>query len=265
MPHVPSTLHRTPDMFVLLQSSFEAFGPAHNLAILLTFTLTAALTYHARRSRNRSDLMMIRRVLGSLLVLAVMLDPVLVLVRYGWTPQGWELVSDGALPFHLCDVVSILLALALFTGNQRLAEIGFLWGISGTLQALFMPTLAFGSSEVEFYVFFLQHGGAPMAAILLVWGLGITPESGALRRAILWSMGYLAVVMTINALIKENYGFLNAKPPIASIFDLLGPWPYYLLGLQAVAYTLYALLLKIAPGPPPQGDRDPPASSAKSD
>jgi hypothetical integral membrane protein (TIGR02206 family) len=236
-----------PVMFFLLQSSFEAFGPAHNLAILATFALTAAFTWHARRTSNGRSLVLIRRVLAALLILAVFLDPVLVLIRYGWNATGWELVAHGALPFHLCDIVSIFLALALVNGNQRLAEIGFLWGISATLQALFMPTLTLGPSEVEFYVFFLQHGGAPMAAVLLVWGLGITPQPGALRRAICWSIGYIVVVMALNALLGQNYGFLNAKPPIASLFDLLGPWPYYLIGLQAVAYTLYALLLKIAP------------------
>jgi hypothetical integral membrane protein (TIGR02206 family) len=39
-----------------------------------------------------------------------------------------------------------------------------------------------------------------------------------------------------------NYGFLRAKPPQASLLDLLGPWPWYILALDALAVVLFTLL-----------------------
>jgi hypothetical integral membrane protein (TIGR02206 family) len=153
-------------------------------------------------------------------------------------------------PFcYLCDVVSIILALALFTKNQRLAEIGYFWGLAGTLQGLIMPTLYFDYQEIEFYIFFLQHGGAPIAAVFLVWGLGLAPEKGAFRRSIYWSLGFLAIVLMINGIIGENYSFLCAKPGAVTFFDYMGPWPYYLITLQGISYTLFGFLLWIAPKP----------------
>ena len=56
--------------------------------------------------------------------------------------------------------------------------------------------------------------------------------------------------MTINVIIGENYGFLNAKPVVPTFFDYMGPWPFYLITLQVIAYSLYAILLKIAPSAP---------------
>lgn len=234
-------------MNILMERSFQAFALPHNLAMLVTLVVAIAVTMYARSGPDEKRLFQVRLIMGSLLLLAVALDPILTLVRYGLTDEGWELLLDNSLPFYLCDVVSIFLALALFTKSQRLAEIGYLWGLAGTVQGLVMPTLWFDYKEIEFYVFFLQHGGAPIAAVFLVWGMGILPEKGAFRRSVYWSLGYIAVVMSINGVIGKNYGFLNDKPAVETFFDYMGPWPFYLITLQLVAYTLYALLLRIAP------------------
>ncbi|MEO1856897.1 MAG: hypothetical protein ABGY95_05975 [Rubritalea sp.] len=77
--------------------------------------------------------------------------------------------------------------------------------------------------------FFLQHGGVPVTAILLVWGLQITPEKGAFKRALYWSWGYMALTMTINWAIGQHYGFLNGVPEVRTLFDYMGPSPYYLI------------------------------------
>jgi uncharacterized membrane protein YwaF len=85
-----------------------------------------------------------------------------------------------------------------------------------------MPTLWFDHGELEFYIFFLQHGGGPVAASFLVWGLGIVPLKGAMTRAIYWSLGYMVVVILINWIIGANYGFLNHKPAGGTPFDHMG-------------------------------------------
>ena len=35
--------------------------------------------------------------------------------------------------------------------------------------------------------------------------------------------------MLVNVLTGSNYGYLNATPPGASLLDVMGPWPTYLL------------------------------------
>lgn len=232
-----------------MERDFQLFSTSHNIAILMTVVTAIGVTCYARSGPDESSLKRLRYIMGGFLLAAVALDPILILIRYGIGGYGWEMVKDNALPFYLCDIVSILLAIALFKKNQRLAEIGYLWGLAGTTQGLIMPTLWFDWREMEFYAFFMEHGGAPIAAVFLVWGLGILPEKGAFRRAIYWNLGYLGIVMTINVIIGENYGFLNWKPHAKTFFDYMGPWPYYLISLQVIACILYALLLAIAPKP----------------
>jgi hypothetical integral membrane protein (TIGR02206 family) len=172
---------------------------------------------------------------------------VLTFLRWGSGDLGWEIFWNSALPLYLCDVVSIVAALALFTKNYKLAEVAYLWGLAGTTQGLLTPTLAYDWNTLDYYNFFLQHGGVPIAAVTLVWGMGIVPRKGAFKRIIIWSWIYMAVVIAINFLIKQNYGFLSGKPGSDTMFDYMGPYPYYLVTLQAIAFTVYYILLKIAP------------------
>jgi hypothetical integral membrane protein (TIGR02206 family) len=235
--------------YVLLsQPEFKLFGVAHCLAMLVTVCLAIGLTRFARSKPDEKILKRLRYTMAGLLVMAVALDPILTLRRYGMGEFGWGLVVDSALPLYLCDVVSVFLAYALVTKSQRVTEIGYLWGCAGTVQGLITPTLWFDASTVEFYIFFLQHGGVPVAAVFLVWGLKIVPKKGAWVRALYWSWGYMAIVMAINWMIGKNYGFLNGLPEVHTLFAYMGPYPFTLITLQAIAFLLYFILLKIAPG-----------------
>jgi len=230
-----------------MERDFQPFSTAHNLAMLITLVTAVVVTWYARSDPSDRALKRLRYVMGLCLLTAVAMDPVLILFRYGIGSYGWSMLKDNALPFYLCDVVSIFLAIALFTKNQRLAEIGYLWALAATTQGLIMPTLWFDWRDMEFYAFFLEHGGAPVAAIFLVWGLGIVPEKGAFRRSVYWSIGYIVIVMSINAMIGENYGFLNWKPHAKTFFDYMGPWPFYLITMLVIGFLFYAILLAIAP------------------
>lgn len=224
---------------------FETFGLPHCTAMIATVVAAVVMTRMQRSTKispqrkHRAHVM-----LGCLLLVSVALDPILTWLRYQDQPLlAQQLVRETALPLYLCDVVSLVLAYTLFTGSQRFAELGYLWGIAGTVQGLITPTLYFSWDTPEYYAFFVQHGGVPVAAISLIFGSRLYPQKGAFRRAIMWSWVYMLVVFALNCALSSNYGFLNAKPAVGTLFDYMGPAPWYLLTLQAVAFTFYALLL----------------------
>jgi hypothetical integral membrane protein (TIGR02206 family) len=225
--------------------AFEMFGLPHCSAMAVS---VIASIYMIRLNRS-PDVSTERKhranvILGVVLVIAVALDPILTWLRYHHLPDvAPRLVRETALPLYLCDVVSLVLAYALITRRQRFAEIGYLWGIAGTVQGLITPTLYFSWDTPEYYAFFAQHGGVPVAALALAFGTPLRPQSGAFRRAIFWSWVYILVVYSLNWLFSANYGFLNAKPAVNTLFDYMGPYPYYLITLQLVAFTFYFLLL----------------------
>lgn len=226
---------------------FVLFGLPHCVALAATVVASLYMV-----KLNRDPRVAVERkhranvILGIILVVAVMLDPPLTWLQYRDRPDtAWQQVRDVSLPFYLCDVVSLVLAWALIRRKQRWAEIGYLWGMAGTMQGLITPSLYFSWDAPQYYAFFAQHGGVPVAALALAFGTHLHPQRGAFLRAVFWSWVYMAVVYGVNVFLggKANYGFLMEKPGVGTMFDYMGPHPCYLLTLQAIAFTLYLALL----------------------
>lgn len=54
---------------------------------------------------------------------------------------------------------------------------------------------------------------------------------------------YGAFIFLINRLLKSNYMYMMKKPGGgASLLDVLGPWPWYLLSAEAVTIVFFYLL-----------------------
>jgi hypothetical integral membrane protein (TIGR02206 family) len=49
-------------------------------------------------------------------------------------------------------------------------------------------------------------------------------------------------MMVFNAIVGTNYGFVNNKPPSASILNVLGPWPVYVLAEGLILAVVWALI-----------------------
>lgn len=223
---------------------FQPFGTSHWVAIAATvLTAVALLRWFRQPQTPDSRKWLARRILAAVLCSAVILDPVLAWCRFcSDSATAWTIIRENTLPLFLCDVVAVMLSIALLTGNHRLAEAGFIWSIVGTTQGLITPTLRFDWNSPEYYAFFAEHGGGPIAGLVLVFGLGLAPQRGHFARMLCWSWGYMAAIMALNWILGTNYGFLNGKPEVPTPLDHMGPWPIYLFTLQAVAFPLYLIL-----------------------
>jgi hypothetical integral membrane protein (TIGR02206 family) len=227
---------------------FQPFSLSHWLAILATVVAAAVLIRWFRRGDvSPAAKLRARKIIGAVLGVAVAMDPLLTWLRYHGEPaNAWNLILQNSLPLYLCDVVSLLLFWALFTGRQRLAEVGYFWSVAATTQGLLTPTLYFDWRSPEFYAFFAQHGGAPVAGMVLAFGVGLGPRPGYFLRMVSWSLGYMVIVYLLNLLMGTNYGFINAKPNVPTLMDQMGPWPWYLVTLQGVAFSCYLVLGEMA-------------------
>lgn len=147
--------------------AFEMFGVPHCAALAATAVASIFMVRFNRAPEVRPEQKQRANViLGIILITAVLLDPPLTWLRYRSNPDmAMRFVVGTSLPFYLCDVVSLVLAYALIRRKQRWAEIGYLWGLAGTVQGLITPTLYFSWDTIEYYVFFAQHGGVPVAAL----------------------------------------------------------------------------------------------------
>ena len=52
----------------------------------------------------------------------------------------------------------------------------------------------------------------------------------------------LPLVFVADVLFNSNYMFLRMKPSNGSLLDFLGPYPWYILSLEGVAFIIFLVL-----------------------
>ena len=80
------------------------------------------------------------------------------------------------------------------------------------------------------------------AAIYLTWGRGMRPDWRSYRFVVVVTVTWVVVTMTFNSIAGINYGFLNAKPGTASLLDVMGPWPWYVLVGAVLVAAVWAAM-----------------------
>jgi hypothetical integral membrane protein (TIGR02206 family) len=145
-------------------------------------------------------------------------------------------------PFHLCDLAIFVGLFALVTRSPLACEVLYFWACAGTLLAIITPDVLVGFPHPYFLSYFALHGAVVVTALLLVWGLGRPPRSGAVWRVLLLTNAYAALVGAVNLVFGTNYLYLCAKPAGRTLLDWFGPWPVYILVAEVVALGLFTLL-----------------------
>lgn len=71
---------------------------------------------------------------------------------------------------------------------------------------------------------------------------GYRPTWRSLRRVIVYGNLYALAVFGINLILGSNYLFIMRPADTPSLIDMLGPWPWYILSMEAIAVVLCLLL-----------------------
>ncbi len=162
-----------------------------------------------------------------------------------WMSLGFELPLDNILPLHLCDIAAMIAGFALLTRRPMLCALTYFWGLAATFQALLTPALSEGFPSWPFVTFFIQHFAIVAAALYLPIVDGWRPKqpfwSDPLR-VYGWSAAYLVFAFGVNSLAGTNFGFASRPPDNPSLIDHLGPWPWYLVSIQAIGMSVFLLL-----------------------
>ncbi len=164
------------------------------------------------------------------------------LAWYGYTMATGSFRPPHGLPLDLCDVVLWLTVYALATLRPWALDLAFYFGIAGSGMAILTPDVGAPFPSYPAVAFFVAHGGVVAAILFLVFSGKLRPRPGSWWRALVWVNAYAAGVFAFDAEFGTNYMYLCEKPAAPSLLDLLGPWPWYLLGAEVIAAVLLALL-----------------------
>ena len=147
------------------------------------------------------------------------------------------------LPLELCDLAVLVAVVALLTRSPLACEVLYFWGLSGTLIAMLTPDVDRSFPDPRCVSFFALHGAVAIAAVVMAFGAGARPRPGANLRVFWLTNGYAVLAGVIDAAAGKNYLYLRQKPSMPSILDIMGPWPWYILAADALAFVLFWLLM----------------------
>jgi hypothetical integral membrane protein (TIGR02206 family) len=221
---------------LLSEPQFVTSWVPHVLLLVTIAVVAVVLVILGRRYRGTPTQRQLSRAL------AVVFAAILVFNEVYWLFFGPSEIKYS-LPLQLCDLAAIAAVWALWADSPTAFALTYFWGLTLTSQALLSPELTgVGFSSLRFLSFFGLHSIAVWAAIYLTWGVGLRPDWRSYRVAVLTTICWGVVMFAFNQVTATNYGFLDTKPQVTSLLDVLGPWPWYLLVEVILGSAVWALI-----------------------
>ncbi|WP_017934845.1 YwaF family protein [Nocardioides sp. Iso805N] len=222
----------------LTADRFHAFSAQHYVLMLITAVGVVVAIWWGRSHRGTSQEVMARRGFASVGLL------VTVGMQIYWLTPGVRDVRNS-WPLQLSDLADYTAAYALWTRGLRTSAFTYYVGLSLTLAAVITPALTQPFPDPRWFGFWARHIFVVWAAVYLVWGLGIRPTWRLYRTTVVAVLGWAVVAYVFNVVMGTNYGYLVETPSTSTPLDLLGPWPWYVLGAMAILLTLWAVVFTL--------------------
>jgi hypothetical integral membrane protein (TIGR02206 family) len=212
---------------------FHLYGPSH-WAMLVLFSIGAVVLVWVGRRQTEAQARRLGRGLGALTaaVYAAALVYSLLDARVA-----------VPIPLRLTDLVTVVAAYALWSQRHWAFALTYYWALTLSAQALISPVLIGPDfPSLHFLAFWSIHLLVVWAAIYLTWGRRMRPTWRSYRIVVATTLTWAVVTFTVNSIVGTNYGFLNRKPATASLLDVLGPWPIYLVTGGLALVIVWALM-----------------------
>jgi len=242
-----------------LRSSFHTFNFIHLITIGIIFFIASSLVFIARYRKTRHLVKPISISLAIILLGNELIYFLIIVYNQTWSYR-W------GLPLQICDLAIFAVCYSLITGlrksngrksekingrakpstdyyiiyekvskhRQFIWELAYFWGLGATIQAILTPDLQETFPSYIYFKFFLGHGCIIIGAIFLAFGVRRPIHLKSVWRVWLATNIYALCILVFNRIFDTNYLYLCAKPHQSSILDFFGPWPFYLLGIEAI-------------------------------
>ena len=220
----------------LAADRFQAFSTQHLLLVALCVVGLVVAVVLGRRLVGAAATTELRVRRGLALVILAWTLPLQVLQLL---PSDFGLGTS--LPLQICDLSWMLAAFALWTRHPGACALLYFWATTLVTQAIMTPSLQQAFPDPRWWMFWGMHF-ATVWAVALLLALGERPTWRGYRVAVGVTLVWVAAMMTFNAAVGTNYGYLNRKPAVSSPLDLLGPWPGYVVAEIVILAAVWALL-----------------------
>jgi hypothetical integral membrane protein (TIGR02206 family) len=211
--------------------NFQRFGLSHGIVLLLLL-LGSAWILQTRKPQIAEAQ---RYGIGYGLILQILIFHSYYLLR-----SQYDLARY--LPFHLCALSAVMMALALLMNRPWLRQITIYWAPFAALIAIMLPDI--GNSDnfpsFRFLEFFMSH-------LLICWGavwlLANHQFNWTIKTVAIAFTALLATLLPIalaNRLFAANYMYMLHKPNGGQM-DFLGPEPHHFGFLVLLVLLVFGL------------------------
>ena len=213
---------------------FVAYSAMHWYPILSISLLMLAAIYFARQLKSKKAQIWFGTALA-------LIPPLSVLFRMIFTGMDGTFSIQEELPFHLCRLMAFVMPFVIFYRSRKWFGITYFFVIVGTLQALLTPDLPQAAPHFSYFIYWLLHGILIYLPVYCIVVFRFDIRKKDFVNAVIVGNVYLLFTLIINYFLGSNYFYTNHKPPVASLLDYLGPWPWYILIVEILAILLFVV------------------------
>ncbi len=216
-------------------SPFELFGAGHLTALGIVAAIVGFLIWGWRQPAE-ADKRRARHVLiAAFLVVEV--------AYLSWLVGNDAWSVQYHLPLHACSFGVWGSVYILATRDYRAYEIIFFIGIAGATQGLLTPSAGqFGLPHFRAVQTLSSHSLIVISMVYMTAIEGFRPTWRSVWKSMFAINAFAALATGVNLLIGSNYMYTLRKPATASLFDVMGPWPWYIVYAEFLALALFSLL-----------------------
>lgn len=204
--------------------------------VLLSLSIVMVAQYWGYKSKKAETLQRTSKRIGIGMLLLW-----LIYNAYYFYPSNFR--WETSLPFHVCDLLGPIAAIALFSSYRLPRAVLYFCGLTLAGQALLTPTGNQDPATLRFWLYWLLHAGIISVFLFDLTIRAYRPSFIDLRQVLYFDLAYAVLISPLNIAFNWNYGYLgNSKPDVPTIVDFLGPWPERILAMLLLAGLVQAAM-----------------------
>ncbi len=224
----------------MIQFSITAFqqvqmgSKEHLLPLILTLIFGIFLILYSNKNLSEKSQHLVFMLLGFIVSGFVITNQILKIM------EGYDIHED--LPLFLCGLMGLIIPVFTITRKYWMFEILSFWILTGTMQSIITPDIADGFPKFNFIRYWVLHLGLILIVFYAFYVFKMRPTFKSIFKSFGALQIYVVSMFIVNYLLGANYFYLNNKPDAATLLDLLGDWPIYLLVTELIILPYFFLI-----------------------
>lgn len=223
--------------FLLFAPNFVSYGAEHFIWLLAGSLSTLFWIWYGRRQPDELG----KRRVG----LIMSLIPATMWACFSAYMVAYVRPLDLGLvlPFHVCYFLNLMMPVLMWRKSYFLFELFYFMIMAGCIQALITPDVQTSFPHFMNIRYFFIHMCLAQSMLYAIYVFDFRPSWKSLGKSFLWSNIYFVFIIGVNFLLDTNFMYLRRKPNTATLLDLFGDWPWYILGGELLALVLFTLVM----------------------